>query len=549
MAKNKISEFDVNPDNNTDINNINIAEGCAPSGINNAIRQLMSDLKEQLTGASGDPFTVGGAFAANGGATLGDASGDALTINSSAVSIPNGLNFDSNTFVIDATNDRVGVGTASPTAKLDVNGLSVFAKGSTNGITIGDVTTNSNSVLRLQGTSAGKNFQIANNLNVGGLEFTPSTADGGTTYTTPAMVLTSAGNVGIGTSSPTDGLLHLNGGTTTNIKFTNANTGTTSSDGLFIGLASSTDSDGYVFNRESANIKFGTANTERMRIDSSGNVGIGTSSPAAKLDILGSSTTTIKVKSNSGGSGNYSQLLFDTHNSFSGVGQAYIRGISLADGNSNTGMTFGVNSSGFGAPFEAMRIDSAGNLLVGQTSRARAEKLGVTNSSGQAFWFDGSTGCGGFTNDDLNHYSVTFTSKAGTSALHYQIGFFNSVGSNVGSITHNNTNTTYSTSSDYRLKENIAPMTGALATVALLKPCTYTWKSNGEESQGFIAHELQAVIPDAVVGEKDAVNEDGSIKPQGIDTSYLVATLTAAIQEQQAIITDLKARIENLESK
>jgi hypothetical protein len=56
MAKTKISEFDVDPANNTDINSINIAEGCAPSGINNAIRQLMSDLKEFQTGAGGDPF-------------------------------------------------------------------------------------------------------------------------------------------------------------------------------------------------------------------------------------------------------------------------------------------------------------------------------------------------------------------------------------------------------------------------------------------------------------------------------------------------------------
>lgn len=176
MAKTRISEFDVDPSLNTDINSINIAEGCAPSGINNAIRQLMSDLKEFQTGAGGDSITAvgvysdtigektsaagvtvdgvlikdnavtasggfsgalngavggttpaagafttlsaSGAFSANGGATLGDASGDALTINSSAVSIPNGLNFDSNTFVIDATNNNVGIGTTSPTQKL-----------------------------------------------------------------------------------------------------------------------------------------------------------------------------------------------------------------------------------------------------------------------------------------------------------------------------------------------------------------------------------------------------------------------------------------------
>jgi hypothetical protein len=66
MPKTKISEFDVDPSNNTDINSINIAEGCAPSGINNAIRQLMSDLKEQQTGASGDNFTVGGNLVVNG---------------------------------------------------------------------------------------------------------------------------------------------------------------------------------------------------------------------------------------------------------------------------------------------------------------------------------------------------------------------------------------------------------------------------------------------------------------------------------------------------
>jgi hypothetical protein len=70
MAKTKISEFDVDPSNNTDINSINIAEGCAPSGINNAIRQLMSDLKEQQTGASGDDFTVGGDLVVDGTATF-----------------------------------------------------------------------------------------------------------------------------------------------------------------------------------------------------------------------------------------------------------------------------------------------------------------------------------------------------------------------------------------------------------------------------------------------------------------------------------------------
>jgi len=113
----------------------------------------------------------------------------------------------------------------------------------------------------------------------------------------------------------------------------------------------------------------------------------------------------------------------------------------------------------------------------------------------------------------------------------------------VGSIQTTNTATAFNTSSDYRLKENVAPMVGALDKVIQLKPCTYTWKIDGSDGQGFIAHELQEVCPEAVTGTKDQVNEDGSIKPQGIDTSFLVATLTAAIQEQQALITDLQARL------
>jgi len=117
---------------------------------------------------------------------------------------------------------------------------------------------------------------------------------------------------------------------------------------------------------------------------------------------------------------------------------------------------------------------------------------------------------------------------------------------NTGAITSNGSTTSYVTSSDYRLKENIAPMTGALSTVAQLKPCTYTWKQSGLADNGFIAHELQEVLPNAVVGEKDAVNEDGSIKPQAIDTSFLVATLTAAIQELNAKVTALEEQVINL---
>jgi hypothetical protein len=113
--------------------------------------------------------------------------------------------------------------------------------------------------------------------------------------------------------------------------------------------------------------------------------------------------------------------------------------------------------------------------------------------------------------------------------------FFRGAGNQVGNINAGTSTVTYNTSSDYRLKQDIAPMTGALAKVTQLKPVTYKWKVDGAEGQGFIAHELQAIVPDCITGEKDAVDKDGKPEYQGIDTSFLVATLTAAIQELKVI--------------
>jgi hypothetical protein len=170
---------------------------------------------------------------------------------------------------------------------------------------------------------------------------------------------------------------------------------------------------------------------------------------------------------------------------------------------------------------------SGGNLLVGCTSAPSASVVG---------WRATKAGDQGY-----------MSSSAGSSSAREHWYLYNTNGI-VGTVSTSGSATTYATSSDYRLKENIAPMTGALATVAQLKPCTYTWKADGADGQGFIAHELQAVLPDAVVGEKDAVDADGNPKYQGIDTSFLVATLTAAIQEQQAIITQLQADVAALKA-
>ena len=150
--------------------------------------------------------------------------------------------------------------------------------------------------------------------------------------------------------------------------------------------------------------------------------------------------------------------------------------------------------------------------------------------------------------DPATEQGVTMKASTGTFTANAFV-FINSSNNVSGSIFQQTSSVQYLTTSDYRTKNSITPMTGALNKVALLKPCTFKWNSDNSDSQGFIAHELQAVVKECVVGEKDALNADGSIKAQGIDTSFLVATLTAAIQELKALVDAQAVRITALESK
>jgi hypothetical protein len=153
--------------------------------------------------------------------------------------------------------------------------------------------------------------------------------------------------------------------------------------------------------------------------------------------------------------------------------------------------------------------------------------------------------------------ALSYNANAGNRGLGIQatvqdagtaIQFLNASATVCGTISQSTSATAYNTSSDYRLKENIAPMTGALDVVSALKPVTYNWKVDGSTSQGFIAHELQEVVSECVTGEKDAVDDEGKPVYQGVDTSFLVATLTAAIQELKATVDAQAARIAALES-
>jgi hypothetical protein len=186
---------------------------------------------------------------------------------------------------------------------------------------------------------------------------------------------------------------------------------------------------------------------------------------------------------------------------------------------------------------EAMRIDSSGYVGIGCTARL---------------------GNGGIfirPNSSVGAAEISFN-RADSASSSFIQAFYNNQNL-VGSINYNNSTTSFTTSSDYRLKNTVAPMMGALAKVALLKPCTYKWNCDGSDGQGFIAHELAEVVPQCVSGEKDAVetytDEEGveQTRPvhQGVDTSFLVATLTAAIQELKAINDAQASRIETLEAK
>lgn len=116
------------------------------------------------------------------------------------------------------------------------------------------------------------------------------------------------------------------------------------------------------------------------------------------------------------------------------------------------------------------------------------------------------------------------------------------LGAEYAAISGNGTTVTYGSGSDYRLKTNVLPLADSATKVKALKPCSYSWVNAPElQSQGFLAHELAEVVPQAVVGAKDAVNADGSIKSQQVDLSYVVPLLTAALQEALARIEALEA--------
>tara|TARA_A100001515_G_scaffold9105_1_gene7602 strand:+ start:37 stop:870 length:834 start_codon:yes stop_codon:yes gene_type:complete len=253
-----------------------------------------------------------------------------------------------------------------------------------------------------------------------------------------------------------------------------------------------------------------------ITIDSSERINIGTGTPPTADSVL-----TVQKSS---AANEFNVISSPSHASVVNLGDTDDYNICrIKADNSDNSLQFQTNNT------EAMRIDTNGDLFLGTTSANSAGKIDVE--------FNGTSRNG----------IVLKTTRTATGTNFLE--FVNSSGSNAGEINHNGSTTVnYSESSDYRLKENVSYNFDATTRLKQLKPARFNFIADGADKivDGFLAHEVSNIVPEAITGEKDATKEDGSIKAQSIDKSKLVPLLTKTLQEALTRIETLEAEVKAL---
>jgi hypothetical protein len=262
-------------------------------------------------------------------------------------------------------------------------------------------------------------------------------------------------------------------------------------------------------------IPFYTNNTERMRIDSAGSLLVNTTAGYGKFTVASTAGTGKVILDNYASVPTTENVMSIYADASRGYIQSYNNGYK-----------------------DIAICPSGGGLVVGTTSNSRGARLRVEGLETAHF-----TGYG-------NGYGIGLwmtPNPSATGGTATPVSFQNVSDATVGSITTTASATAYNTSSDYRLKEDWVAVADASTRVNALKPVNFAWKVNGSRVDGFLAHELAEVVPEAITGAKDAVDAEGKPVYQGIDQSKLVPLLTAALQEALAKIESLTARVSALE--
>ncbi len=279
---------------------------------------------------------------------------------------------------------------------------------------------------------------------------------------------------------------------------------------------------------------------------SNGNVGIGTTSPSSKLQIMGGTSGVDQISLSSNLSDNTTKdagiiMTMYTNNTAALIGGLAVNGnTSLVYGSSGTdhrGVTKHIwytntNYNSTSGNTERMRINSSGQVFIGTTTEVDSNCTALhTKATASTKWVQAMSG--------VDRGMVTYTT-ATSGTVYFDYYIYN--GSVVGNISSTGSSTAYNTSSDYRLKENVNYTWDATTRLKQLKPARFNFKSDETNTlvDGFLAHEVSSIVPEAISGEKDAVDSEGNPEYQGIDQSKLVPLLVKTIQELEARITTLE---------